>query len=362
MLGSGDTLRAFGTARFHDRHSMLVQPEWRLNPNRSSSTWRCSTTGEGGGRSERLDFDGLEHDSVSLPAPRPFITPLRVDLAKGRERSPHRLDQFSSFSRWSGAGRPGSRRRGLPLAALVLLACSLPLAAVAAKFYDETRCIKPKTMDASEVEAIEHVLRSDPSDDLFAGPRDRTKQPRPSINTIDEVPDSSWFTNRILAAASRSTKPAGGRDGPGRRGPMTVIARQGVARPPASRCAIARRLVHHVRRAQVPRGGHRRDSGREQDLLGARLLAGGNYLSSVRPDELDIAERHLRPAGQNGRCSIDDLDAISRGAHPAPTARIGRRARRAFRHARSAGSGITARVPTIRTTSSRTSIGASCAR
>jgi hypothetical protein len=87
MLGSGDTLRAFGTARFHDRHSMLMQAEWRWIPNRSFMDMALFyDAGKVAADRSALDFDGLEHDfGVGLRFHGPLTTPLRIDLAKGRE-------------------------------------------------------------------------------------------------------------------------------------------------------------------------------------------------------------------------------------------------------------------------------------
>ena len=87
MLGSGDSLRAFGTARFHDRHSMLMQAEWRWIPNRSFMDMALFyDTGKVAADRNALDFDGLEHDfGVGLRIHGPLTTPLRIDLAKGRE-------------------------------------------------------------------------------------------------------------------------------------------------------------------------------------------------------------------------------------------------------------------------------------
>ena len=87
MLGSGESLRAFGTARFHDRHSMLMQAEWRWIPNRSFMDMALFyDAGKVAADRSALDFDGLEHDfGVGLRFHGPLTTPLRMDLAKGRE-------------------------------------------------------------------------------------------------------------------------------------------------------------------------------------------------------------------------------------------------------------------------------------
>jgi hypothetical protein len=86
-LGSGDTLRAFGAARFRDRHSMLMQAEWRWIPNRSFMDMALFyDAGKVAADRSGLDFGGLEHDfGIGLRFHGPLSTPVRMDMAKGRE-------------------------------------------------------------------------------------------------------------------------------------------------------------------------------------------------------------------------------------------------------------------------------------
>ena len=59
---------------------------------------------------------------------------------------------------------------------------------------------EPETQDASTAQEQEIDLFFDLAMNLFGKPGDQTPNVRArNINTIDEVPDSSWFTNRILA-------------------------------------------------------------------------------------------------------------------------------------------------------------------
>jgi hypothetical protein len=59
---------------------------------------------------------------------------------------------------------------------------------------------EPETQDASKVEEWEIGLTPDLVSNLFGRPGDPAVDVRAqNINTIDEVPDSSWFTNRIYA-------------------------------------------------------------------------------------------------------------------------------------------------------------------
>ena len=99
----------------------------------------------------------------------------------------------------------GSRRPGLrPFAAAAAACAALALTAAAAggrKFYDDDPLLRePETQDASGVAARDVELLYDLPYNLFARPGGSAESIRAqNVNTIDEVPDSSWFTNRILA-------------------------------------------------------------------------------------------------------------------------------------------------------------------
>ena len=57
---------------------------------------------------------------------------------------------------------------------------------------------EPETQDASKVAEWDIGLAADLLENLFTERGDRrTNVKAQNINTIDEVPDSSWFTNRI---------------------------------------------------------------------------------------------------------------------------------------------------------------------
>lgn len=93
-------------------------------------------------------------------------------------------------------------RRSAALSALgvaILGALSL-LAAGGAKFYrDDPIRVAPETQDASRVAPWEIDLFYDLTLNQFTRPGLPPGSRAGNINTIDEVPDSSWFTNRILA-------------------------------------------------------------------------------------------------------------------------------------------------------------------
>jgi hypothetical protein len=94
--------------------------------------------------------------------------------------------------------------RGLTLPLIVLVfPLALPLVAGGAspRFYnDDPITREPETQDASKVQEGEIDLAADFLINLFALPGDKTPNVRAqNINSVDEVPDSNWFTNRIYA-------------------------------------------------------------------------------------------------------------------------------------------------------------------
>ena len=90
--------------------------------------------------------------------------------------------------------RPGRR------AVAVLLAGAAPQGAAPRFFHDDPLTREPETQDASKVEPWDIDLAIDLATNLFSRPGDKTPDVRAqNVNTIDEVPDSSWFTNRIGA-------------------------------------------------------------------------------------------------------------------------------------------------------------------
>ena len=86
-LGSGSTLRAYGSWRFRDRHSLLMSAEWRWIPNRLGLDMALFyDAGKVTHRRRDLDLDGLKRSvGVGVRFHGPSVTPLRVELAKGSE-------------------------------------------------------------------------------------------------------------------------------------------------------------------------------------------------------------------------------------------------------------------------------------
>ena len=80
-----------------------------------------------------------------------------------------------------------------------LAACALRRAPAAPRFYpDDPLWVDDDTaLDASTVVAVEDANSYDFVVNTFATPGERRNVRALNVNTLDEVPDSSWFTNRI---------------------------------------------------------------------------------------------------------------------------------------------------------------------
>ena len=85
------------------------------------------------------------------------------------------------------------------IAAAAMVACAVLGQAATPKFFpDDPIAVDPETQDASKVGSQD---LSDPYDFLentFMNPADSADVRAMNVNTLDEVPDSSWWTNRVL--------------------------------------------------------------------------------------------------------------------------------------------------------------------
>lgn len=81
----------------------------------------------------------------------------------------------------------------------MVLIAAVSLTCEAKKFYDDDPIwVEAETQDASGVQPWDINLIYDLAENLFGEPGDRTLNVRAqNMNTVDEVPNSSWFTNRL---------------------------------------------------------------------------------------------------------------------------------------------------------------------
>jgi hypothetical protein len=101
---------------------------------------------------------------------------------------------------YAKTGIEHGRLTGIAATALFLASLTSPAGAQQRKFYDDDPIVRePSTRDASGAAARDIDLMYDLGRNLFALPRNPKLVRAQNINSTDEVPDSEWFTNRILA-------------------------------------------------------------------------------------------------------------------------------------------------------------------
>ncbi len=258
--------------------------------------------------------------------------------------------------------------------AIATLVCALTVAAVgsqAPRFYDDDPISRePEPQDASKAEPWDIGLLYDLSYQLFATSRRKPSNTRAqNINTIDEVPDSSWFTNRIGARALSVDEVLRGTNlGPPPSAERWTVTREkssGFAPGFTARGAKGETWFLSFDPPSNPEGatGALAIANRIFWALGYNQVE--TFLTSVDPRHIDIdpAATTRRPSGERSPLTQRDLDEVlERAAVQRRTARIAPPRRDCCRARSSAASATKTRARTTPTTSSRTSIGASCAR
>jgi hypothetical protein len=210
------------------------------------------------------------------------------------------------------------RRACGPLVLAGLLAAAAALSADGRKFYDDDPIARePATQDASRAEPWEIDLFFDLAYNLFARPgADEPRVRARNVNTIDEVPDSSWFTNRIYARALSIEEIARGPntiDGPAR-GQWTIIRPKAAGTAPGFVMQDAKGEVWFV--SLDGRGYPEAATG--ATIVATRLFwaLGYNqvesYLVTFRPEDLVIGEsaHFTPPSGRRRAMRRSDIDAV----------------------------------------------------
>jgi hypothetical protein len=216
------------------------------------------------------------------------------------------------------------RRHGL-FAAGCVFAVAVTAGAVknGQKFYPDdpiTQIVDAE--DASGVQEREIDLQYDTLENLFAWPGDQTPNVRAqNVNTIDEVPDSTWFTNRLGAApvtVDELVKGPGSGSGPAP-GSWTVIAAKNDGVMPGFRVRDSAGEVWFVK--FDPPDYPAMATGTE--VVVTRLFWGLGYnvpethLATLRPEELTIDERAsiASPSGKRRPFRESDIRLLLRKAH-----------------------------------------------
>jgi hypothetical protein len=190
---------------------------------------------------------------------------------------------------------------------------------------DDPLTREPETQDAAAVSEWEIDLFIDLATNLFGHPGDPASNVRArNVNTIDEVPDSSWFTNRILARPLTLEELS--------RGPLT-----GSGPAPGHWSVVSPKLAGAAPGfTMLDSRGDRwfvsfDAAGHPEAATGAIAVANKifwalgywqveNYLVSVTADQIVLADTAVfTPAsGRKRRMQRRDLDAVLRRAHRGP--------------------------------------------
>ena len=210
----------------------------------------------------------------------------------------------------------------LALLAALTLATGQPSGSGRTFFDDDPLAREPESQDASGVRPWDIDLFFDLSENLFGRPGDPTPDVRArNINTVDEVPDSSWFTNRIgVRPVSLDELVRGPLAGSGPVGPTWAVVRPKLA-------GFAPGFTMHDAAGETWFVSFDA-AGFPEAATGAILVANKifwalgywqveNHLVAIDPRQLAIAEGAavVPPSGRRRRMRQGDVDAVLRRAH-----------------------------------------------
>jgi hypothetical protein len=213
--------------------------------------------------------------------------------------------------------------RAACVALLLAAAALLPASAAGPRFFaDDPLKREPDSQNASAVREWDIDLFIDLAINMFGRPGDPAEDVRArNVNTIDEVPDSNWFTNRILPGpltpADLSRGPLVG-DGPAP-GTWTLVSRKVAGFAPGFTMRDSRGEIWFV---SFDADGH------PEAATGAIMVANKifwalgywqveNFLVSVVPEQIVIAESatFTPPSGRERRMEQRDLDDVFKRSH-----------------------------------------------
>jgi len=152
------------------------------------------------------------------------------------------------------------------------------------------------------------------------------KQPALNVNAWDEVPDSSWFTNRIGVRPLSFDEVTKGLEGrPPDAAPWRVDRRNDSGYTPKVEIqdATGQRYVLKF----DPKGARERNSGAER--IGTLIMWAAGYnvphntIAYFRPDDLKFDDKssYRDPFGKQRRLTREDVEAVLNGLDPMPDGR-----------------------------------------
>ena len=213
----------------------------------------------------------------------------------------------------------------LTMAGALVVLSDTPRGAAVRFYGDDPLPREPETQDASKVQEWEIDLFWDLALNMFSKPGDPAPDVKArNVNTIDEVPDSNWFTNRI--------------------GTRSVSVEEAVQGPLAGSGPVPGRwLISRAKEAGIAPGFTIRDGkgdlwfisfdakGFPEAATGAILVANKifwtlgywqveNFLVSVKAEDLAIGESAevTPPSGKRRPMKPSDVDEVLRRAHRSP--------------------------------------------
>jgi hypothetical protein len=203
------------------------------------------------------------------------------------------------------------------------LAASLSISAQSRpKFLsDDPLTREPDTQDASKTQSWDIGLTADLTLNLFGKPGDPTPNVKAqNINTIDEVPDSSWFTNRIYArpiSPDEVTRGANTIEGPAP-GKWTVIRAKTAGTAPGFTVRDEKGEIWFV---SMDAKGYP-VAATAANVIASRLFWALGYhqvetfISSIRPENVVIGDKTTIPShGGRRPYTTGDLNDVFKRSH-----------------------------------------------
>ena len=192
---------------------------------------------------------------------------------------------------------------------------ALVASSYAPKFFnDDPLWVEPETQDASGIKANEVNLFVDLTANLLRGTRATVPPARArNINTVDEVPNSSWFTNRGELTPERIATGPNTTAGPAP-GTWTVISSKGDGVTPGFTVTDARGQRWFLK--FDPRGFRGMSTGTEVAVSKLMWALGynvaENHIAYMRREQLSIsaAARFTPPSGNKRALRNADIDAL----------------------------------------------------
>ena len=203
------------------------------------------------------------------------------------------------------------------LGALLLMHTAPALLGADPKFFaDDPLTREPETQDASKVEEWDVTLTFDLVQNLFSKPGDPRQMRAANINTIDEVPDSNWFTNRILArplSVDEAVRGPVNGAGPAP-GPMTLVRPKTTGVSPGFVLQDSAGSTWFVQfdAPEYPEAASGAAMVANKIFHALGYWQTENFLAEIRPEAIVIGERAVvrTPSGKTRPFNRNDLDAV----------------------------------------------------